>query len=238
MVLVLSAMMAQRGVLSPLRLQGLNQVYLSLPHGQDLPAFIAATGVSAETALLLATAIAAGLLLLGALAQGQTRWRDLLPGGLAIGMLIVAGWYVTAHLGFQAEEEIFIGTSSERAESLSFVGPLVYTLDLLLFWSDASRTFSFGIASVLGVISGAMAYSLLNGTFRLEGFKDVQDLTRHLIGAVLMGFGGITAQGCTIGQGLSGMSTLAIGSMLTTAAIIAGAALSLKLQYRLLDRRN
>lgn len=237
LVLALSATMTQRGVLSPLRQQGLNPVHLNLPHGQDLPAFIAATGLSAEAALLLAASTAAGLLLLGALLQRQTRWREMLPGGLAIGALIAAGWYVTGHFGFSAEDEIFIASSNDRAESLSFVGPLAYSLDLLMFWNDPGRIFSFGIASVLGVIVGAMVYSLLTGNFRLEGFRDTADLTRHLIGAVLMGFGGITAQGCTIGQGLTGLSTLALGSLLTTVAIIAGAALSLKLQYHLLERQ-
>lgn len=228
LVLALSATMTQRGVLSPLRLQFLNPVALSLPHGQDLPALIAATGLSAAAALLLTAGAGAGLLLLGALAQRQTRWRELLPGGLVIGALIVAGWYVTAHLGFLAEDEVFIATSSGRAESLSFVGPLAYTLDLLMFWNDPARMFSFGIASVLGVIAGAAIHSLLKGNFRIEGFRDAGDLARHLIGAVLMGFGGVTAMGCTVGQGLTGVSTLALGSFLALASILAGSAATLK----------
>ena len=53
----------------------------------------------------------------------------------------------------------------------------------------------------------------------------------HIIGGLRMGFGGITALGCTNGQGISGFSTLAVGSIMTFAAIIAGSAVTMKWQY-------
>jgi uncharacterized membrane protein YedE/YeeE len=116
-------------------------------------------------------------------------------------------------------------------ESLTFVAPQAYTLDLLLLWSDSSRRVTFAIASALGVVVGSLGHALLSGSFRWEGFRDLEDTTNHLVGAALMGFGGVVALGCTIGQGISGVSTLAAGSFLSLFAIIAGARLALGYQY-------
>jgi uncharacterized membrane protein YedE/YeeE len=81
---------------------------------------------------------------------------------------------------------------------------------------------------VLGVVLGSAAVALATRTFRWEGFASLGDLRRQLLGALLMGFGGVTALGCTIGQGLSGISTLAIGSFIAVAAIVAGSVATLK----------
>ena len=128
-------------------------------------------------------------------------------------------------------EEAFIATNSGRPESYSFVAPVAYTLELLLLWSDQSRIVTFGIAGVLGMAAGSAAMALATRTFRWEGFASTEDLVNHIVGGVLMGFGGVTALGCTIGQGLTGISTLAIGSFIALAAIIAGCATALKYQY-------
>jgi uncharacterized membrane protein YedE/YeeE len=116
-------------------------------------------------------------------------------------------------------------------ESLSFVAPQAYSLELLMLWSDKSRVMTFGIASVLGMLAGSLAWSLATRTFRLESFRDAEDLINHLVGGALMGFGGVLALGCTIGQGISGLSTLALGSVLAFFSIVAGAALTMKIQY-------
>ena len=96
-------------------------------------------------------------------------------------------------------------------------------------WTDASLHASFGIASVLGVVAGSAAYALYSKTFRWEGFASLVDLRNQLTGAALMGFGGVTALGCTIGQGLSGVSTLAIGSLIAVAGIVLGCVATLKI---------
>ena len=83
-----------------------------------------------------------------------------------------------------------------------------------MFWSDTSRIVTFGIAGVLGMLAGSAAYALASRTFRWEGFGSVEDVANHIVGAILMGFGGVTALGCTIGQGITGVSTLAVGSFL------------------------
>ncbi len=99
---------------------------------------------------------------------------------------------------------------------MSFVGPVAYGLELLMLWTDKSLHVTFGIATVLGVVLGSAAYAVATRSFRWEGFASLTDLRNHLVGALLMGFGGVTALGCTIGQGLSGVSTLAIGSFIAT----------------------
>lgn len=95
---------------------------------------------------------------------------------------------------------------------------------------------TFAIASVFGVVIGSFLYSVFNRTFRWEYFTSPQDMLRHLIGAVLMGFGGVTALGCTIGQGVTGISTLAVGSIIVFFAIVTGAAVTMKVQYYLMMR--
>ena len=168
-----------------------------------------------------------------ALASREFRQRPrLLIGGVMIGAMVVAGWWTTGHLGFIAEdpntlEPRFIATNTRGVESLTFVAPLAYWLDLFMFWSDASRILTFSVATVTGVVLGAFGHAVVTKSFRLEGFIDRQDLSRHLIGAALMGIGGVVAFGCTIGQGISGLSLMAVGSLLATAAIVAGGWLGL-----------
>jgi uncharacterized protein len=95
---------------------------------------------------------------------------------------------------------------------------------------------TFGIAGVLGMMVGALGTALAKRTFSWEGFASVEDLGNHIAGGILMGFGGVTALGCTIGQGLTGISTLAVGSMLALAAIIAGCIAAIKYQMWRLER--
>ena len=105
-----------------------------------------------------------------------------------------------------------------------------------MFWSDTSRIVTFGIAGVLGMLVGSAAMAIATKTFRWEGFTTTEDLANHVVGGILMGFGGVTALGCTIGQGLSGISTLAIGSFLAVAAIVAGCVAALKYQMWRVER--
>jgi uncharacterized protein len=134
-------------------------------------------------------------------------------------------------------EATFLATNSQRMESLSFVAPYAYTLDWLIYFSDASKVLTLGIVTSVGVIVGSAAYALATRSFRWEGFRDAEDTANHLVGAVLMGVGGVTAMGCTIGQGLSGLSTLSISSFLALAGILAGAWLAFKYQMWRLERR-
>jgi len=203
----------------------------------DLPTLIATLGGwnLRSVELVVALAVALGLL---AFVFKDREFRasfDHLLGGAVVGLTIVGGWYVTGHLGYgenpQTLEDTFFGTNSRTIESLSYTAPVGYTLELLMLWSDKSLGITFGIAAVAGIVLGSFAYAIASKTFRWEGFAGPEDTANHVIGGILMGFGGVTALGCTVGQGLSGFSTLAAGSILAFFAIIAGAAATMKWQY-------
>ena len=235
-VLGLVAYMSMRGVLAVFRVEVLDGVALHLPAGQGLPDLIASLGLTPGPTPATCAALLGGVLLALALLQRPRLAATQVLGGVTVGALVVAGWYVSGNLGYLAEDpetlqEAFLATNSGRMESLTFVAPQAYTLDLLLLWSDSSRRVTFAIASALGVVVGSLGHALLSGSFRWEGFRDLEDTTNHLVGAALMGFGGVVALGCTIGQGISGVSTLAAGSFLSLFAIIAGARLALGYQY-------
>jgi uncharacterized membrane protein YedE/YeeE len=190
--------------------------------------------------LLLGLSLGAGLIIWALMGPGFRRAENFLAG-LGVGAVIVAMWWVSGHLGYVAEhpdtlQEAFLATNSGRAEAFSFVAPIAYSLDWLMFFSDKSKVLTIGIVSVLGVILGSAACALSQRTFRWEGFGSTEDVANHLIGAVLMGVGGVTAMGCTVGQGLSGISTLAASSFVAVAAILIGAVAAFKYQIWRLDR--
>jgi hypothetical protein len=243
--IAISAYMTLRGAFAPWRANGLDPVRFDLAAlgaaTSDLPALAAALGAGAAAKLWLPLVVAAGLAAWVFADRGFRATPAMIVGGVLIGALVVAGWYVSGHVGYLAEdpatlEEKFIATNSGRAESFSFIGPAAYLLELLLFWTDATRVLTFGIAALLGVIVGSAAMALATRTFRWEGFASVEDVATHVVGGILMGFGGVTALGCTIGQGITGISTLAAGSFVALAAIIAGAVAAMKFQLWRLER--
>jgi uncharacterized membrane protein YedE/YeeE len=245
LVVGISAYMTLKGLFGAFRVNVLEKASVALSTGQDLPALLAGpTGVAKGT-LVLVLSIAIALALLGwVFSNREFRANfDGRLGGIVTGLVVTGGWYVGGHIGYLAEDpntlqEAFVGTNSGRMEAFSFVAPLAYTLEYLMLWTDKSRVLTYGIVSAFGVVAGAAAYALATRTFRWEGFRDAEDTANHLAGGVLMGFGGVTALGCTIGQGISGLSTLALGSLLTFAAIVAGSAAAMKYQYWRLSREE
>ena len=117
----------------------------------------------------------------------------------------------------------------------STVAPVGESVNYLMTYTGS--TINFGIAAVFGVIAGSFLYAVLSGSFRIETFVSRADMVSHMIGGVLMGFGGVIALGCTIGQGVTGMSTLAFGSLITLFTIIFGAALTMKVQGHMMDEQ-
>jgi hypothetical protein len=201
----------------------------------DLPSILAALGVGGAVKLWFPFAFAAAIATWVLASREFRATREMIVGGTLIGAVIVGGWYVSGHLGYVAEdpatlEEKFLATNSGRAESFSYTAPIAYLLELLIYWTDQSRVLTFGIAGVLGMLVGSAGMALATKTFRWEGFTTTEDLANHVVGGILMGFGGVTALGCTIGQGLSGVSTLALGSFLAVGAIVAGCVTALKYQ--------
>lgn len=236
-----SAYMTLRGLFALARRDYIDVLFFDFAargiSGQDLPTLVgAALGVPSRTLLpIIAGAIVLGLLTFIFKDNDFRAHTDHIVGGLVVGLVVTAGWYVTGRLGYGENpdtlEDTFFGTNSKAAESFSFVAPVAYTLELFMRWTDRSLIVSFGIAAVLGVITGSLTYALASRTFRWESFASPGDTRNHIAGGMLMGFGGVTALGCTIGQGITGISTLALGSFLSLAAIITGAALTLKYQY-------
>ena len=245
LVLGISAYMTLKGLFAVWRVNALDPWRFDVAGlgaaTSDLPALAAAFGVPAAAKLALPFLVAAALALFVLKDREFRAAKEMIVGGIVIGLVIVAGWYLSGHVGYVAEdpatlEEKFFATNSGRMESFSFVAPVAYTLELLMFWSDTSRIVTFGIAGVLGMLVGSAAYALASRTFRWEGFASVEDLGNHIVGAVLMGFGGVTALGCTIGQGITGVSTLAVGSILALAGILAGSVVAVRYQSWRLER--
>jgi uncharacterized membrane protein YedE/YeeE len=234
----ISAYMTLRGLFGAFRVGVLEKVAITLPSGQDLPSLLAGAaglGKTAWTAVI--AALLGGMLIVFVYASRDFRASfDFTLGGVVTGLIVVGGWYVSGVVGYVPEDpntlqEAFVATNTGRMESFSFVSPMAFTLEYLMLWTDKSKIITFGIASGLGVVAGSAAYALATGRFRWEGFRDAEDTANHVVGGMLMGFGGITALGCTIGQAISGVSTLALGSMLTFGAIVAGSAATMKYQY-------
>jgi uncharacterized protein len=231
----IAAYMTLRGLFGAFRVGVLERPTIVLPQGQDLPSLL---GVSPW---ILAAVIGGGMIVFVYSSRDFRSSFDYTLGGVVTGLVVVGGWYVSGVIGHVAEDpntlqEAFVATNTGRMESFSFVSPMAFTLEYLMLWTDKSKIVTYGIASALGVIAGSAAYALATRTFRWEGFRDAEDTANHVIGGILMGFGGITALGCTIGQAISGFSTLALGSILTFIAIVAGSAATMKYQYRRLSR--
>ncbi|MEX0958028.1 MAG: YeeE/YedE family protein [Burkholderiales bacterium] len=245
LMLAVAAYMTMKGALAPLRVHVLEPVSIYFPGGQDLPRILASGfGIDLAIARWAAAFLLAGAMLVFVFRDGEFRRdRDGLLGSVVVGTMIVAGWYVTGVLGYLNEhpdtlEEAFLATNSRRPESLTYVGPVAYTLELGLLWTDTSLRMTFGIAAVLGTLAGSFCYALATRNFRWEGFTSAADMRNHIVGGFLMGFGGVIGLGCTIGQGITGFSTLALGSILVFFCIVAGAALTMKWQYQRLLRES
>ncbi len=228
-VLGLFAYATVRGLFAVARVSTVDTLALALPVGQDVPSLLSRASGWSVAASAAVAGWGIGLALLAwVLARPEGRQPDVLLGGLGIGLIVVLAWWVSGVLGHIAEhpvtlEETFVATNSRSMESLTFVAPIAYVLDWIILFSDASKRLSLGVVSVLGVVVGSAVVALATRSFRWEGFAGTEDTAKHLVGGALMGVGGITALGCTVGQGLSGVSTLSLGSFIALAGILLGA---------------
>jgi hypothetical protein len=190
------------------------------PGAVSVPALLGALGISEELARVAVTLIVSGALLLFAFSDGRFRRSyGQVAAGVAVGLLVTAGWFSTGWLGADDFNPIPV-------TSLTFISPVADTLQYAMLSTGLSL--SFGIALVVGVLAGSAATALLTGRFELEAYSSVSHMTRSISGAALMGIGGAMAYGCSVGQGLTGVSTLAIPSFIAAAGIVSGAALALR----------
>jgi hypothetical protein len=243
-VLGLSAFVTLRGAFALFRVGVIEAASLRLTTTQDLPAILGGPlGLTPSLAHVLIGGALVAVLAAWVLRLREFRTSENVLGSAALGAVVVGVWYVSGHIGHLAEhpvtlEETYLATASGRMESLTFVAPIAHTLDWLMFTSDKSKVLTLGVAAVLGTIAGSAAYAITARRFRWEGFAGTEDTANHLVGAILMGFGGVTALGCTIGQGLTGLSTLALGSFLAFGAIVAGAIGGVKYQAWRVERQQ
>jgi uncharacterized membrane protein YedE/YeeE len=226
----LTAYMTMRGVLALVRVNAIEVTSVSLEVADQGIGTLLAAAAGLENAAVVnwaVTAVLGGGLIVYALASREFRRSfDNLLAGVSIGLIIPAGWYVTGVVGFDDFEPV-------RLESYTFIAPTAESLQYLMTYTGS--TINFGVAAVFGVILGSFAYVILTGKFRLEFFVGRDDMLRHIYGGILMGFGGVLALGCTVGQGITGLSTLALGSLMALVSIIFGSALTMKVEYYRLD---
>ena len=176
--------------------------------------------------------------------------RDNMLGGLVVGLAVVGAWYLSSNIEVESfdgnvslagyyEQWDMLADSDEgkpaqgrplAPQSYTFINPMAQTLGYTAGGFERSLL-NFGVVAVLGVVLGSLLWALVSRSFRVEWFSSVRDAVNHVVGAVLMGFGGTLAMGCTVGQAITGVSTLALGSLLTFGAIFIGSALTMKVQY-------
>ncbi len=212
--------------------------------GQDITAVLfglASVELTASHGLVIALLAGIPLLIWILRSADFRRNLELVSAGLVIGLLVVIGWYVTAgpggitlleELEFMDQRPFFTG-----AQSLTFIGPTGH-LAQYLKEGFASVFLTFGVATILGVVIGSFLYTVIFRKVRIEWFASWSDFLMHVAGGLLMGIGGVLAMGCTIGQGISGVSTLALGSILSIVSIIAGSAATMKYQYYRMMRED
>jgi uncharacterized protein len=208
---------------------------------QGLGAIVAGlTGVKDVAGAHLMTGGGVALLLLVFIFRsGEFRGSpDNILGGATIGLAVVAGWWITGgSLGkewldwAQLEAE---APSRVAVQSYTFISPMGDAARYLMSPGNLMLV-NFGVMALAGVIAGSFLYAIITRSFRVEWFANLGDFLAHAVGGVLMGIGGVLAMGCTIGQGVTGVSTLAAGSVLAVASIVFGSALTMKVQYYLLD---
>ncbi len=217
---------------------------------QDLGALLFGAEGAGSGRMVIGGALALALLVIVFKSAEFRRSGNNIVGGLVVGLCIIGGWYVSSAIKVDADGDLmslgnyisqwdFLADSSEGKpagagtygpQSFTFINPMGQTVGYLASGFE-SAMLNFGLLAVAGVICGSLLWSLLSRSFRIEWFVNAGDFFNHAIGAVLMGIGGVLAMGCTIGQAITGVSTLAVGSLLTFAAIVFGCALTMKVSY-------
>lgn len=210
-------------------------------NSQNIGDMVAGESEAAGTMKTVIALIVAAALLFYAFKSREFRSSfDNVLAGLAVGAAVLIGWYATG-ANFEAWKEFadFADTPPSRVavQSYTFISP---SGDLVRYLQEPGNLslINFGIIALLGVIAGSFLYALLSKSFRIEWFVNGKDFANHAVGGVLMGVGGVLSMGCTIGQAVTGVSTMALGSFLTFAAIVFGCALTMKTQFNMMDEQS
>ena len=232
LMLGISAYMTLRGLFALARINYIEifavDLTLSGFSNQGLPHILAETSGFAENGLRIAVTLIAVAFALWYVFKdsGYRKNTENIITGLVIGLICASAWYITGVMGFDDFEPVAL-------EGMSFIAPVGNSINYLMTFTGS--TIGFGIATVGGLILGSFLYAIASKTFRVESFTNKSDMINHMVGGLIMGFGGVLALGCTIGQGLTGLSTLAVGSVITIISIGFGCVLTLKMQFNMLD---
>lgn len=231
----------------------LGQASISLSTHQDLGSIVGKLFNVPALSMRIALGLIIGAVALYIVFRSEEfrKSSDNIMAGVVVGVAVLLAWYFTSGVAVVADEGAqslskfyanwdFVMDSSEGKpkngstnllpQSFTFISPMGQTFG---YASSGFNTafLSFGVVAVLGVILGSLLWSLISRSFRIEWFASFKDFTTHIIGGVLMGFGGVLGLGCTIGQGITGVSTLALGSFLVFLGIVFGSAMTMKIQY-------
>ena len=159
---------------------------------------------------------------------------DNILSGIVVGLVVTFAWLISGgELGqawIENNDSLDTPYPSVGVQSFTFINPMG---ELLIYSSSVFDSFylTFGVTALISTVCGSFIYALISNNLRLEWFANKHDFYRHLLGAVLIGIGGVLSLGCTIGQGVTGVSTLALGSIITLISIIFGASLMMKIEY-------
>jgi uncharacterized protein len=218
-VLGIAAQMTLKGLIAPGRVAAL-QATQTAPSLISLPALLSTFGLSETFARMLAASAISGALIIFAFAHApfQRAWGQI-AAGIAVGLLVTGGWFATGYLG--ADD-----FNPAAVTSLTFIAPIADSVQYVML--STGLTLNFGIAMVAGVFAGSLLTALVTRRFHWEGFSSPRHMLRSIGGAALMGAGGAMAYGCSIGQGLTGLSTLALASFVAVTGILLGTAAGLR----------
>jgi uncharacterized membrane protein YedE/YeeE len=217
-VLGITAQMTLRGLIAPARI-ALLQASSTKPAYLTLAELLRTIGGEVSARMIVASVISVGLIIFAFAHTPFRRSGWQIAAGAAVGLLVAAGWFATGYLG--ADD-----FNPAAVTSLTFVAPVADTVQYVML--STGLTLNFGIAMVFGVFAGSLLTALVTRRFRLEGYTSPQHMLRSMTGAALMGSGGAMALGCSIGQGLTGISTLALSSCVAAAGILLGTAAGLR----------
>jgi hypothetical protein len=218
-VLGIFAEMTLKGLIAPARIAGVQLTQITTKW-LSLPAALANVGLSASLARMLAASVISAAFIIFAFAHAPFRRSfGQVAAGIAMGLLVAAGWYATGFLGNDDFNPVPV-------TSLTFIAPIADALQYVML--STGSTLNFGIATVGGVFAGSLITALATGRFEFEAFRSPHHMLRSAGGAALMGTGGVMAFGCSIGQGLTGLSTLAVASFIAVAGIMLGTAIGLR----------
>lgn len=228
----------------------LNPLAINMGNSQDLGSVLAGEENAVMVRLVIGLVLGLFLVWLAFKSKDFRSSADFALGGIVVGLCVLAAWYVTSNIRIDVDGQPYpltqyygewdmLAESEEGkpamgaalgSQSFTFINPMGQAVGYAAGGFNAALL-TFGVMAFLGVLAGSFAWALVSRTFRIEWFASTSDVLNHVLGAVLMGIGGVLAMGCTVGQAITGVSTLAIGSFLAFAGIVLGSALTMKVQF-------